>query len=178
MKTIFWLVVMMLVGAGAAHAAPFTVTSTTVQDGKHMPKTMEFSGFGCTGGNISPQLSWSNPPAATKSFAITVYDPDAPTSVGWWHWLVYNIPSQTRDIAAGSIPPGSLEGYTDFGSVGFGGACPPIGDKPHRYIITVYALSVDRFDVPSAAMTGAKLRYLMRDVTVGQAVITGLYGRP
>lgn len=177
MKTIFLLVVTIMVNMGTAHAAPFIVTSTTVQDGKNLPKSMEFSGFGCDGGNISPALSWNDPPAGTKSFAVTMYDPDAPTSVGWWHWLVYNIPAQTRVIAAGTVPPGSSQGYTDFGSIGFGGACPPQGDKPHRYIITVYALSVDKFDVPPAAMTGAKLRYLMREVTLGQAVITGLYGR-
>jgi len=119
-----------------------------------------FNSFGCSGKNISPQLSWSNAPTATKSFAITVYDPDAPTGSGWWHWVVFNIPTSSDNLKAGAsssgsekstMPAGAVESITSYGSKGFGGACPPKGDKPHRYIFTVYALDTDKIDQNSEA---------------------------
>ncbi|MCA3269135.1 MAG: YbhB/YbcL family Raf kinase inhibitor-like protein [Alphaproteobacteria bacterium] len=166
----------------AANAADFTVKSETFKNGAVMPKSVEFIGFACDGGNQSPQLSWSGAPAGTKSFVITQHDPDAPTTVGWWHWTVYNIPATVNALPAGAsksaaLPKGALEGLTDYGTTGFGGACPPKGDKPHRYNTTVYALSVEKFDMPAETMTGAKLMFLIKDVTLGKATITGLYGR-
>ena len=124
-----------------------------------------FKGFGCEGKNVSPALKWSGAPSGTKSYAVTVYDPDAPTGSGWWHWVVYNIPATATELpegagaadGKGALPAGAVQGKTDFGSAGFGGACPPPGDKPHRYIFTVYALKTDKIDVPadaSAALIG------------------------
>nr|WP_236822624.1 YbhB/YbcL family Raf kinase inhibitor-like protein [Andreprevotia sp. IGB-42] len=142
----------------------------------------EFSGFGCSGVNISPALSWTNAPAGTRGFAVTVYDPDAPTGSGWWHWVVVNIPADTSGLAHGAgsgkadLPAGSLQTRTDYGQPGFGGACPPKGDKPHRYIFTVYALKTAKLDVKpesSAAEVGFNLHFN----TLGKASLTALYGR-
>jgi len=124
-----------------------------------------FNGSGCSGENVSPQLSWENPPEGTKSFAITMYDPDAPTGSGWWHWVVYNIPADVTEIPAGAgtsgkMPEGAVQGRTDYGSTGYGGPCPPEGHGPHRYIITVHALDTGKLDVPedaSPAMIGFNL---------------------
>ena len=92
-----------------------------------------YNGFGCTGKNLSPQLSWDKAPSGTKSFAITAYDPDAPTGSGWWHWIAFNIPASVNSLDSGasgnSMPAGTVESRTDYGSTGFGGACPPVGDK-------------------------------------------------
>jgi len=119
-----------------------------------------FNSFGCSGKNISPQLSWDNAPAGTKSFAITVYDPDAPTGSGWWHWVVFNIPKSVDGLKTGAsgstegnnaMPSGAIESFTSYNSKGFGGACPPKGDKPHRYIFTVYALDTEKIDQDSDA---------------------------
>ncbi len=124
-----------------------------------------FNGFGCKGKNISPALSWENAPAGTKSFAVTVYDPDAPTGSGWWHWIVFNIDKKTNYIsedacAMKKLPAGAIESRTDFGSPGFGGACPPVGNKAHAYITTVYALDIEDLKLDkeaSPALVGFKL---------------------
>ena len=140
-----------------------------------------FNGMGCTGQNISPSLHWSGAPAATKSFAVTVYDPDAPTGSGWWHWTVYNIPATVTSLPAGAgsgngLPAGAVQGTTDFGQPGFGGACPPKGDKPHRYYFTVYALNVPRIDVPVTA-SAANVGFNVHAHTIGKASFVGKYGR-
>lgn len=129
-----------------ASAADFEVTSPQLKDGV-IANAQVFNSFGCTGDNISPELRWSNAPEGTKSFAVTVYDPDAPTGSGWWHWVVFNIPADVNVLQAGAgtnkdlLPKGAIQSLTDFGVPGYGGPCPPVGDKPHRYIFTVYALS-------------------------------------
>jgi Raf kinase inhibitor-like YbhB/YbcL family protein len=144
--------------AAALAAAPLVqgleVASSDVQPGKLIPKAQRYKGYGCDGGNTSPQLVWHDVPAGTKSFAVTAYDPDAPTGSGWWHWILFNIPADVRELpsgagdpAAGLAPAGSVEHRTDFGTPGFGGACPPEGDKPHRYQFKVFALDVERLDV-------------------------------
>ncbi|WP_051710379.1 kinase inhibitor [Andreprevotia chitinilytica] len=167
--------------AGLAQAAGFTLTSPDVANGKKLSDEQVFAGFGCTGKNVSPALEWKNAPAGTKSFAVTVYDPDAPTGSGWWHWLVVNIPASATGLAhgagstGGSLPANSLQTRTDFGAPGFGGACPPQGDKPHRYIFTVYALKTDKLDVTadsSAALVGFNLHFN----TLGKASLTAKYG--
>jgi Raf kinase inhibitor-like YbhB/YbcL family protein len=137
--------------------------------------------MGCNGQNISPALQWANAPAGTKSFAVTMYDPDAPTGSGWWHWMIYNIPATTTSLAAGAgngrnAPAGSVEGPTDFGTKGYGGPCPPVGDKPHHYHITVFALKTDKLDVPANA-TSAYVGYNLNGNKIATARITGLYGR-
>src|SRR5437762_14224042 len=131
----------------SSHAAGFTLTSPTVKPNSMLTEAQVFNGFGCSGKNVSPALKWSGAPKDTKSFAVTVYDPDAPTGSGWWHWTVYNIPPTAMALPAGAsaargLPAGTVEGVTDFGKPGYGGACPPKGDKPHRYFFTVYALNV------------------------------------
>src|SRR5471032_2054390 len=120
--------------AGLAHGADFTLSSSDIAEGKTLSSHHVFQGFGCVGDNRSPQLSWHGAPAGTKSYAVTVYDPDAPTGSGWWHWVVYNIPADVTELPAGAgnaggqLPAGAAQGHTDFGTSGFGGACPPAGD--------------------------------------------------
>jgi Raf kinase inhibitor-like YbhB/YbcL family protein len=139
-----------------------------------------YNGMGCTGQNTSPYLHWINAPAGTKSFAVTAYDPDAPTGSGWWHWVMYNIPASTTELAAGAgngrnAPSGSAEGMTDFGTKGYGGPCPPKG-KPHHYHFTVFALKVDKLDVPGNA-TSAMIGYNLNANKIATARVTGLYGQ-
>lgn len=165
-----------------ALAAEFTLTSTDMTAGKPLKAAQVFSGFGCTGGNISPQLSWSNPPVGTRSFVVTAYDPDAPTGSGWWHWVLFNIPAGTSSLSAGAgtdpakLPTGAIQSRTDFGVPGFGGACPPPGDKPHRYIFKVTALKVEKLDLSpdsSAALVG----FMTRMNSLGSAELTAIFGR-
>ena len=127
----------------------FTLTSKDI--GGQATKLQEFNGFGCSGDNSSPQLSWANAPEGTKSFAITMYDPDAPTGSGFWHWLVFDIPSNinelvqnTGNVALNLTPNGAIQSITDYGMKGFGGPCPPAGHGYHEYIITVFALKTDK----------------------------------
>jgi Raf kinase inhibitor-like YbhB/YbcL family protein len=140
-----------------------------------------FNGMGCAGQNISPALQWANAPAGTKSFAVTIYDPDAPTGSGWWHWVMYNIPASATGLAAGAgngrnAPAGSAQGTTDFGTKGYGGPCPPVGDKPHHYHVTVFALKTDKLDVPGNA-TGAYVGFNLNANKLATARLTALYGR-
>ena len=152
--------------AASSHAADFQLTSPSLSPDSTLPDKHVLNGFGCQGANVSPALNWENAPAGTQSFAITAYDPDAPTGSGWWHWVVYNLPAHTQSLPenaskAQTLPAGSVEGRTDFGASGYGGACPPAGDKAHRYIFTVHALKVPRLDLPadaSAAMVGFMVR--------------------
>jgi Raf kinase inhibitor-like YbhB/YbcL family protein len=130
------------------------------------------NGFGCTGGDLSPQLTWSGAPKGTKSFAITVYDPDAPTGNGWWHWQIVNIPVTVTDIPTGagntkinSAPAGSLQIKNDYGSRGFGGVCPPQGHGVHHYRFTVHALSVEKLELPLDA-SGALAGYMINGHTI------------
>jgi len=148
-----------------------------------------YNGMGCSGQNLSPALEWANAPKGTKSFAVTMYDPDAPTGSGWWHWVMYNIPASTTALPAGignargmgliggrNAPSGSVQGNTDFGTRGYGGPCPPRGDKPHRYHITVFALKVDKLDLPGNA-TAAMVGFNLNANRVATARVTGLYSR-
>ena len=163
----------------------FTVTSNSFEDGDYLPKDFILSadfGFGCAGGNKSPHLKWSGAPVGTKSFAITCYDPDAPTGSGFWHWLIVNIPSNVTELEAGAgsaggkMPAGALQTRTDFGAPGYGGPCPPEGDHPHRYLFTVFAVKADKIDVKadtSAAVVGFNLHFN----TLAKAEIMGLFKR-
>jgi Raf kinase inhibitor-like YbhB/YbcL family protein len=167
----------------AQSPATFTLTSTEVAAGAKIPQAHVFGGMGCTGTNTSPSLAWKGAPAATKGYALTVYDPDAPTGSGWWHWVVYNIPANAKGIAAGAgdpkknlLPAGSAQGNTDFGAPGYGGPCPPVGDKPHRYVFTLYALDVDKLDIPPGA-TAAYVGFNVHAHMIGKATFTAMYGR-
>jgi Raf kinase inhibitor-like YbhB/YbcL family protein len=172
-----------LVAATAAHADGFSLTSPTIKPGSTLTEAQVFKGFGCEGKNISPELKWSGAPKDTRSFAVSVYDPDAPTGSGWWHWVVYNIPPSATGLAEGAgtadgkgLPAGSLQGRTDFGAPGFGGACPPKGDKPHRYIFTVHALKTEKIEVPPDA-TAALIGFMVNTNTLGKASFAAKYGR-
>lgn len=142
-----------------------------------------FNGMGCTGKNISPELRWSGVPAGTKSLALTVYDPDAPTGSGWWHWVVYDMPASAMGLAAGAgsangtgLPAGSAQGITDFGTRGYGGPCPPKGDKAHRYVFTLYALKVPKIEVPATA-SAAMVGFNLHANSIAKAMFTARYGR-
>ncbi|KAF1041719.1 MAG: hypothetical protein GAK35_03148 [Herbaspirillum frisingense] len=168
--------------AFAAHAEEFTLTSADVKQDQSLSLNQVFNGFGCKGRNLSPQLSWQGEPAGTKSFAVTVYDPDAPTGSGWWHWTVFNIPAGVHSLpgAIGAqgegLPEGAIQGRTDYGSSGFGGACPPEGDKPHHYHFVVWALKTDK--LPLDAQTGgAMLGYMLNANVIAKAKLSATYGR-
>jgi len=169
--------------AASAYAGDFTVTSPQMTAGGTLGTAQVMNGFGCHGGNQSPALAWSGAPAGTRSFAVTVYDPDAPTGSGWWHWVVYNLPAATTGLPADAgaadgrdLPAPAVQVRTDYGSVGYGGACPPPGDRPHRYVFTVHALKVDRLDVPAGA-SPAMVGYFLGMNRLGQATLEARYGR-
>jgi Raf kinase inhibitor-like YbhB/YbcL family protein len=162
-------------------AGKFTLRSSDIKPGGQLSEQQVFNGFGCSGANVSPQLAWQDAPAGTKSFVVTVYDPDAPTGSGWWHWVVYDIPAAAKELPQGAgsgkgLPEGAKQGRTDFGAPGFGGACPPPCDKPHRYIFTVYALKTDKLDVPQDA-SPAMIGFMTRASALGNASFTAHYGR-
>lgn len=166
-----------------AHANNFVLSSPTIKPNATLTEEQVFNGFGCSGKNQSPALKWTAGPQETKSYAITVYDPDAPTGSGWWHWVVYNIPANVHELAAGvgdstgqRLPSGTVQGRTDYGSHEFGGACPPQGDKPHRYIFTVYALKIEKIDVPADA-SAALIGFMINANSLGKASFTAMYNR-
>jgi Raf kinase inhibitor-like YbhB/YbcL family protein len=180
-KFIFIMVVLGIFGIESTYAQEFTLKSTDL--GGQLTENQVFSGFGCTGKNISPSLNWINAPKETKSFAFTVYDPDAPTGSGWWHWVVFNIPSDVNELKAdagnlqkGLAPKGSIQSRTDFGGPGFGGACPPQGDKPHRYVFTVYALDVAKLDLDANAPP-AMVGFFLNQHVLAKASLIAYYGR-
>jgi Raf kinase inhibitor-like YbhB/YbcL family protein len=177
MKTITTTIALTMFTASAL-AAPFKLTSKDFKEGGAIPDKNAFNSFGCTGENVSPQLEWSNPPAGTKSFALLVHDPDAPTGgAGFWHWIVYNLPADTTSIPAGApLPKGATQGTTDFGSPGWGGPCPPAGSGNHHYHFTLYALKVDKLDLPANA-TAAFVGFNVNANAIGKAKLTGIYSR-
>jgi Raf kinase inhibitor-like YbhB/YbcL family protein len=151
-RALFLSALPMVALSALAQQGTFTLTSKDL--GGQATEAQVYNGFGCTGKNISPQLSWSNAPKGTRSFAVTMYDPDAPTGSGWWHWVMYNLPAEMTFLNPGAgnegsdrLPKGVVLGMTDFGTRGYGGPCPPVGHGPHRYIITVHALGTDVLDV-------------------------------
>ena len=169
----------------AAHPAVpgFVLTGPATARGGRLPDAQVFSGFGCSGTNRSPALSWTAPPPGTESLAITAYDPDAPTGGGWWHWIVFNLPPTTRAVPEGAgvagsrtIPPSALQGRNDFGQSAYGGACPPAGDPPHHYVFTVWALNIARLPLQANA-SGAMVGFLLHQHGIGTATLTLRYGR-
>ncbi len=163
-----------------------TLTSTSFEDDDYLGNAhilSEAHGFGCAGGNQSPQLTWSGAPEGTESFALTCFDPDAPTGSGFWHWVVVNIPPATTSLELGAgaadngkLPAGALQVRTDFGAPGYGGPCPPAGDHPHRYLFTLHAVGVAALPVTadtSAAVVGFQLHFN----TLDKASLMGLYKR-
>ncbi len=173
-----------LLAATAGHAQTFQLQSADVTAGQAIAQTFAFDGFGCTGQNTSPALSWSRAPAGTKSFAVMVHDADAVTGgAGFWHWVVVNVPPNVTSLPRGagaadgrSLPESARHIATDFGTPGWGGPCPPTGDKPHRYTFTVYALKVDKLDLPANA-TASLSGFMVNANAIGKASFTSTYGR-
>lgn len=176
-------------GAPARAGARFKLTAPDLVSKGRITLPHIYNGMGCNGQNISPALEWANAPAGTKSFAVTAYDPDAPTGSGWWHWVMYNIPASITALPAGvgnprglgllggrNAPSGSVQGTTDSGTKGYGGPCPPVGDKPHHYHFTVFALKVDKLGVPGNA-TAAMVGFNLNANKLATARVTGLYAR-
>ncbi|AXU95881.1 kinase inhibitor [Erwinia persicina] len=155
------------------------LVSQDFNDGDKLPERQVLNAMGYQGENLSPHLAWDEVPAGTKSFVVTCYDPDAPTGSGWWHWVVANLPADTRELAAGAgsgkadLPAGSVQTRTDFGSAGYGGAAPPKGES-HRYIFTVHAIDTDRLEVDENA-SGAMVGFNVHFHSLGSASITAMY---
>jgi len=182
MKKISLLITICL-WAGFQAQAQKTFTLSSNDLGGQATKNQEFNGFGCTGKNESPQLSWANVPEGTKSFAITMYDPDAPTGSGWWHWLAFDIPANVNELAAnagnpalGKMPKGAIQSITDYGAKGFGGPCPPPGHGLHRYVITVYALKTDKLGLDENT-NPAVVGYYLWNNTIAKASMVAYYQR-
>jgi Raf kinase inhibitor-like YbhB/YbcL family protein len=160
------------------------LTSNSFKDGDYLSMDHVLSteyGFGCSGRNLSPDLAWSGAPAGTQSYALTCFDPDAPTGSGFWHWVVVNIPTSVTELAldagnpkSGKLPAGALQVRTDYGAPGYGGPCPPPGDHPHRYLFTIFAVGAESLLVTadtSAAVVGFQLHFN----TLAKAELMGLY---
>ncbi|EWM66950.1 MULTISPECIES: YbhB/YbcL family Raf kinase inhibitor-like protein [Micromonospora] len=153
----------------------FDLTSEDVHNGEPMDARYA---HGSTGGeNVSPQLSWSGFPAETKSFVVTCFDPDAPTGSGFWHWVLVNVPASVTELPSG-VDEGDLGGAfsvrNDYGETGYGGAAPPAGDRPHRYVFAVHAVDVDRLDIPAGA-SPAFVGFNLAFHTLARAVIRPTY---
>ncbi len=180
-KSNFILGVLFAVSSTLFAQNTFTVSSNDL--GGEATIQEEFNGFGCTGKNQSPQLSWKNAPEGTKSFAVTMYDPDAPTGSGWWHWVVFDIPSSTQELVTGAgdialnlTPEGAIQSITDYGAKGYGGPCPPEGHGLHQYIITVHALKTDTLGL-EANTNPAVVGYYLWNNTLAKASIVAYYQR-
>jgi Raf kinase inhibitor-like YbhB/YbcL family protein len=162
------------------------LTSNSFKDGDYLKQEHILSaayGFGCGGGNRSPHLRWDGVPAGTQSFAVTCFDPDAPTGSGFWHWVVVNIPPQVIELPpdagnpmSGQLPAGALQVRTDFGKPGYGGPCPPEGDHPHRYLFTVHAVGMDTLPV-TADTSAAVVGFYLNFNTLAKASLMGLFKR-
>ena len=167
-----------------AFAGEFTLESTDIKQNGSIKLEQVLNSFGCIGNNISPALSWKNPPKNTKSLALLVHDPDARTGgSGWWHWVVINIPATTTALPSGAgksdgtaMVPGASQVANDLGSAGWGGPCPPAGDKAHRYNFTLHALSIEKLDLPATA-TSALAGFMINANSIGKTTLTGYFGR-
>jgi Raf kinase inhibitor-like YbhB/YbcL family protein len=184
MRTILATAITLLATAGIVQAAPFGVSSTSFKPNAALSDKHVANTFGCSGENVSPALEWKNPPAGTKSLAVMVHDPDAPTGgAGFWHWIVFNIPADTTSLPEGAgtaagtgLPKGAVQWKNDMGMVGWAGPCPPPGTK-HRYNFTVYALKVDKIEVPADASI-AVVGFNVNMNALGKAKLSAVYARP
>ena len=163
--------------------ANFTITSPEFENLGPLQRVHEFDGYYGTGQNRSPALQWQGAPEGTKSFALTLYDPDAPTGSGFWHWVLFDIAASVTQLATGlgstnttDLGASGTQVTNDYGTSGYGGPCPPTGLPAHRYIFTVHALGVSRLE-PPANPTNAVVRFLIHQNTLAMATLTGLYKR-
>ncbi len=164
-------------------AAAFEISSSDIAPGAKIADEQVFSGFGCTGKNVSPALKWSGAPAGTKSFALMIYDPDAPTGSGFWHWVMFDIPPAVTelpkgagDAKAGKAPAGAIQSRTDFGVPGYGGPCPPQGDPAHHYHIMLFATDQAKLGLDENT-TAAVVGFTLHFHTLAKTELLGVYGR-
>jgi Raf kinase inhibitor-like YbhB/YbcL family protein len=165
-----------------AETGGFRLLSSEWHDGGSVPQENVFNGSGCGGANISPEFHWSNAPSVTKSFAITIFDPDAPTGGGWWHWVIFNIPGTVSELLAGAgnknsrrLSPAGVQCRNDYGEPGYGGPCPPPG-ATHRYLVRVYALNVEKLPFGSETPAG-KMAKQIEAHSIGFAKLMVRFGR-
>jgi Raf kinase inhibitor-like YbhB/YbcL family protein len=187
--TLLMFVMTTLVCFSSAQVKPtpkskFVLSSPDPQMAVKVPETYTANNYGCSGGNASPPLQWTGAPAGTKSFVVTLFDPDERGDPsGWWHWIVYDLPASADKLPKGAgaehssaLPPGTKQGRTDEGKDAYLGPCPDKGERPHRYTFTIYALSVEKLDVP-ADSSGAMVVSTANDHLLGKAVFIAHYGR-
>ncbi|HSV66982.1 MAG TPA: YbhB/YbcL family Raf kinase inhibitor-like protein [Mycobacteriales bacterium] len=160
----------------------FTVESDDITDGQTLPDAHVFDDYGFSGGNLSPHLTWSGFPAETRSFAVTCFDPDAPTGSGFWHWVLFDIPADVTELPQGAasgdqadIPAGAVHARNDYGTRAYGGAAPPKGDRPHRYVFAVHAVDTDKLG-PDADASPAVVGFNLNAHTLARAVLVAEYG--
>src|SRR5271166_1494422 len=164
----------------------FTVSSNSFKDGDYLAKDFILSqnfGFGCAGGNKSPHLKWSGAPAGTQSFALTCFDPDAPTGSGFWHWVLFDLPSSVNELPRGAgsgsmkgLPTGAIHARNDTGGLGYIGAAPPDGHGEHRYVFAVHALGIGKLGLDESA-TPAFVGFTLTFNTLARGLLIALFGR-
>jgi Raf kinase inhibitor-like YbhB/YbcL family protein len=164
-------------------ASALELTSPDIKAGGTIADKHVYAGFGCTGQNVSPALKWSGAPAGTKSFAVQVYDPDAPTGSGFWHWVMFDIPADVSelpqaagDLKSGKAPAGAVQSRTDFGVPGYGGPCPPKGDPAHHYHFMLFAVDTAKLG-PGVDASAAFVGFNLHFHTLAKAEFVGTYGR-
>lgn len=154
----------------------FKLNSQELKNNETLPNSQVYNGYGCKGGNVSPDLSWINAPKNTKSFALICHDPDAPKENGWYHWLVVNIPISVNSVKKGAKIDNSLETITDFNTPGYNGACPPKNYGIHHYNFTIYALDVEKIDV-NENTAPIEVERIVKSHAIAKSTLTGLFER-
>jgi Raf kinase inhibitor-like YbhB/YbcL family protein len=171
MKKIKVIVILGALTSQLALAGSFTLSSKSLPQGSAIGSDLYWNNFGCSGKNIMPDLQWTNAPKGVKSYAITMYDKDAPTGSGFWHWVAYNIPAQVSELPGGvdggKLSAGVVQGNTDLSKPGFFGPCPPVG-RQHHYVYTIHALKVEKLDIDASA-SAALIGFNLSQNSLGKA---------